>query len=98
MSSISLGDLAFYLSPDGQTELVALVREARDGGPAMLDDLREEFPWIAELLDLVANHDSNTAFDKLKAKYKKLPIWLFETSLKNLHGRLRFEIDRPRDM
>jgi hypothetical protein len=96
-NSIGWHEWLAFLSPDGQQQIVAFVRQAREErGANWIAEIQTDYPMLSYIVALVANYDAETAFDELQSQYSQWPLWIAKTKLITLHGLLRAEIDRPR--
>lgn len=86
-----------FLSPDGQEQIIAFVRQAKnDRGMNWLAEIKAEFPMFSFIVELIADRDAEEAFAELQSQFPSYPLWIAKTKLISLHGRLRAEIDKPR--
>lgn len=86
-----------FISPEGQEQIVAFIRQAReDRGANWLAEIQAEFPMLAFIVELIADRDAEQAYAELQSQFPSYPLWIAKPKLLTLHGRLRAEIDKPR--
>lgn len=96
-SQIDMKAFLALISPDGQRRIADIIERAKaERGSKWLDEITATYPTLAWIVTLVANHDADTAFEMLKARYPGYPLQLVRSKLVELHGALKTEIDRPR--
>lgn len=94
---ISWIELLTFLSPEGQQQLIDFVRAAKETrGENWLPEIKREFPMFCWIVELIANRTADEAFIEVKNAFPHLPLSIVEGKLKTLHGRLLYEIERPR--
>lgn len=97
MFNISFQELQMFVSRDGQQALIDFVREAREQrGKGWIDELKKEFPNFNFVFDLVWNKTEQEALDELKAEFPILKLGIMDNKLRNLHRKLKSEIDKER--
>lgn len=90
-------DWLAFLSPAGQQQIVDFIAQARETrGENWLDEIQAEYPLFSWIAELVCTRDAAEAYDEFAAAYPEYPIWLVKKQLIALHGRLKFEIEKPR--
>lgn len=95
--SIGWSEWLAFLTPDGQEQIIAFVRQAKaDRGANWLNEINAEFPMFSFIVELIADRDGEEAFTDLQSQFPSYPLWLAKPKLISLHGRLRAEIDKPR--
>ena len=96
-NSIGWQEWLAFLSPDGQQQILAFVRQSREErGANWIVEIQTDYPMLSYIVELVANYDAEAAFAELQSQYSQWPLWIAKPKLITLHGLLRAEIDRPR--
>ena len=95
--TITFRNLATFLSPAGQQQLIDFVRQAREQrGSNWLPEIQAEFPMLTWIVDLVCNHTADEAFTELQRQFPKYPLQLARGGIHSLHRNLREEIEKKR--
>jgi hypothetical protein len=95
--SVSWTEVLQLISPDGRRQIREFVsKAAEERGANWLPEIKAEYPTFSWIVDLVANHPAEEAFEELKAEFPKLPLWMFRAQLLEFHGFLKTEIERKR--
>jgi hypothetical protein len=97
---VNWADLLKLLSPDGQRQIVDFVRRAQEErGSGWLDEIKVTFPLASWIFELVCTRTADEALDDVAAAYPKWPIRIFAgESIRQLHAKLKLEIERPRNL
>ncbi len=94
---ITWREVAALLSPAGQDQLIALINKAQDErGAEWLPYIQDQFPMASWIIELVCTKTADEAYREASKAFPTYPLWIAETPLKNLHGRLLTEIERKR--
>lgn len=90
-------DIATFVSPAGQQQLVDFVRKAKDErGANWLPEIQAEYPMFSWIVELVCTKTADEAFTELQNEFPIFPLWMIEGKVHNLHAALRHEIERKR--
>jgi len=86
------------LTPEGQAEVVAFVRDFRERrGADWIPAIKADYPTLSWLVEIVATKTADEAVDEIAGQFPLFPVrFLAGSQIKELHGRLRAEIDKPR--
>lgn len=97
-NDISISEWLKFLSPEGQTRIVAFVERAMvERGGGWLESLKGEYPFAGWILDIVMTCDADAALAEIAAAYPALPVeTLAGNSIRSLHAKLREVIDKKR--
>ena len=95
--TIGWTELLTFVSPAGQQQIVDFVAEARERrGADWLPEIQAEFPMFSWIVELVCTRGAEEAFAELQREFPNYPLWIVRGQLTAMHGRLKYEIERPR--
>lgn len=96
---LSWSELLCFVSPDGQQEIVDFIVDIRERrGADWLPTIEADFPLASWLVRLVCTKDADETIAEIAGLYPSWPILLMAEQIKTLHGRLKYEIERKRDL
>ena len=95
-NSITFQDALALLSPQGRSEVVGIVKRACDErGRGWIDSIKEQYPALCWIADLVANHDAAECVTQLENEFG-ISLALVRGKIFELHRDIRTVIDTPR--
>lgn len=96
-NNISWKEVAALLSPAGQDQLIAIIHTAQEKrGKDWLPAIQSEFPMASWIVELVCQKTADEAYRELQSTFPTWPLWIAESKIKTLHGRLLEAIETPR--
>ena len=95
---LNWSQLTSLASDDVQQQIVDFIVEARNTrGENWLPEIQAEFPLARWIADLVANYTADEAIEQIAEAYPLVPVnFLAGDAIRSLHGRLKFELEKPR--
>jgi hypothetical protein len=96
--SLSWRQLLDLFSPAGQASVVAWITEARETrGANWLPEIKAEFPMFSWIVELACTCTADEAITQVAAAYPHMPVRTFgSNAIRELHAKLKFEIERKR--